>query len=145
VLALAAHLYALDHIDVSEHIPGIWFLHLAVFPLFFFFLFVFKRDSGALNLFIELRFRTAPRLATLALAGLLAYAMADIYVFRQGDVGDPEIKNGKYVLVSRGKFDRETGEAEYHEQRARIMESYSAAWMVMFAAPALYFALRRKV
>lgn len=143
VLSVVVHVFAIGHVDLSEYVPGVWLLHAAVFPPFFFFILAVRRDYPGLGSLSPV-LAAMPRWVTMAAAALFAYAMVNFAYSMALQPGQADIVDGKYALTQKGKFIQEISEADYHGYRAYTMRGFSGHWMIFFAVPAAYFLTRRQ-
>ena len=136
-LSLAVHIAALLGDDVFSRQPEALLLHLGIFLVVLPLIFVERRRRARLQTTLRER---APRAVAVIAGALAIYAIVNFLTFiATGYEGGPEIRDGKYVLLSHGRFVRELTLAQYVAARASEARGFSGHWMVFYFVPFAYF------
>jgi hypothetical protein len=143
-ISLVVHLLTFLGLNISEHVPWIWVLHLGIF------VFGVPMVFSSINLegrkdFWRKYFAPMPHWVRYVVYGFFAYtAINFIIFFALTHEGSPDIRGGKYVLRSDGRPEdqrviREISKEEYDLRNDRILRGFSGHWMIFYLVPALYF------
>jgi hypothetical protein len=139
VLSAVAHGFALAGVDVAEHVPFVWLLHVGIFAVFIPFVFSSRKRLGKQPSLADMRALVPGRVYAVGL-GVFIYAMVNFALFiaaTQG--GSPAIEAGQYVLQNHGRLIREISFAEYEALRANELRGFSGHWMFFYFVPFAYF------
>jgi len=135
-LSFAVHIAALLGHDVFSRHPEVLLLHVGIFLVVVPPVFVERRRT---RLETTLRER-APRAVVVIAAALVVYAIVNFAIFiATGYEGGPEIRDGRTVLLSHGRFVRELTLAQYVAARANEARGFPGHWMVFYFVPFAYF------
>jgi hypothetical protein len=141
--SFAVHVAALCGVDVQARWPFVWVLHLGLFLVFFPFVISCRKRLGPRPSLAELRAIFPHWIVVLAMV-ILAYAVLNFVLFimaTQG--GNPDIRDGKHVLLNHGKLVRELTASEYSALRANEVRGFSGHWLVFYFIPFAYFMFRK--
>jgi hypothetical protein len=143
ILSLWFHLLTFVGVDVIERYPLYWFLHVgaiisaaATIPLL--------EDLGARPRLRDFR-AILPKWAFVALVAVGIYAIVNFVLFiylSRG--GNPDVRDGKYVLLSHGRLIQYLTQAEYHEQEEYVARGFSGHWIAFFAEGTLVGLFRKR-
>ena len=143
LVSLAVHISALSGIDVNTHWPSVWVLHFGIFVVFIPFVFSSRKAFGAKLKLAELRGSFPTWVIAVGIA-IFAYAAVNFLLFMLAtEGGNPDFRDGKYVLLSHGKLIRELTQAEYSSFRANEIRGFSGHWLVFYFVPFAYFMFRK--
>jgi len=135
-LSIPVHIAALLGHDVFSRHPEALLLHVGIFLVVVPLVFVERRRT---RLETTLRER-APRAVVVIAAALVVYAIVNFAIFiATGYEGGPEIRDGRTVLLSHGRFVRELTLAQYVAARANEARGFPGHWMVFYFVPFAYF------
>jgi hypothetical protein len=142
--SIAAHLSTFFGIDPMDVVPGVMFIHVAIFPPFFAAILYARKAAGTGKGAQGLVLKQAPRWLRLTTSIFFAYAFINFALFFfHTSGGSPEHRNGGYELRSHGRLIREITEQEYHLQRAYVVRGFSGHWM-LFSSAAITFLVGSK-
>lgn len=140
--SVVVHALALLGKPLQDALPAIWGLHVGIFLVFFPAVFELRRTSAKGDPFALMR--GVPTWAAALVAVLLLYALVNFFASFTGAVaGSPEIRDGQYVLINKGKFIRHLTAEEYVQGRANTLRGFSGHWMLFYAVSAVVLLLRR--
>ena len=132
-LSLAVHIAALLGHDVFSRHPEALLLHVGIFLVVVPLVFVERRRRTRLETTLRER---APRAVVVIAAALVVYAIVNFAIFiATGYEGGPEIRDGRTVLLSHGRFVRELTLAQYVAARANEARGFPGHWMVFYFVP----------
>jgi hypothetical protein len=144
VLAAVAHVCALAGVDVAEHVPFVWLLHIGIFFVFGPFVFSSRKILGKHPSLADMRALVPGRVYAAGLA-IFIYAIVNFALFAlatQG--GNPAIEAGKYVLQNHGRLIRELSASEYHALRANELRGFSGHWIFFYFVSFAYFTFAKR-
>ena len=146
-LGLIVHIFSVAGIDVKENISFIWVLHLGIFPVWGFVMFLLMKkkefsslqQSGglaALNPFTLFRicFRDTPRWMIILIICCFIYAVINFVLYIISGPASVDIRDGQYTLESNGKVIAILTEARYHYHRANQLRGFSGHWIAFYGA-----------
>lgn len=143
-VSLIVHAQALGGVDVADHAPAVWLLHVGIFPVFGSFLYCARQDAGgkfsAATLIKEL-----PGWALFLVAVVFVYMLVNFALSMDGArVGSAMIEHGQYVLKDHARFIRELSADEYTAIKANELRGFSGLWIffILFRLRIFYFASR---
>lgn len=139
VLAAVAHVFALAGVNVAEHVPFVWLLHIGTFVVFVPYVFSSRKILGTRPSLAAIRALVPGWVFAVGLV-LFIYAMVNFALFiaaTQG--GNPAIEAGQYVLKNHGRLIRELSFAEYEALRANELRGFSGHWLFFYFVPFAYF------
>jgi hypothetical protein len=144
VISFIVHLLSFAGIDVAARIPAIWLLHIGIFLVWLPAILFLRRNrrftQGTYNRgfalnpvsYVKLLFGNIPRpLLVIGIFGFF-YAFVNFLVVMIPMHGTPDIKDGHYILESKGQLIRTLTETEYHSLRAQILRGFSGHWLAFY-------------
>lgn len=139
VLSAVAHGFALAGVDVAEHVPFVWLLHVGIFAVFIPFVFSSRKILGKQPSLADMRALVPGRVYAVGVV-VFIYAIINFVLFGEAaQRGSPAIEAGRYVLQNHGRLIREIGVAEYAALRANELRGFSGHWMFFYFVPFAYF------
>jgi hypothetical protein len=139
VLAAVAHVFALAGVNVAEHVPFVWLLHVGIFVVFIPFVFSSRKILGKQPSLADMRALVPARVYVVGLA-IVIYAIVNFVLFAAAtEGGNPAIEAGRYVLQIHGRLVRELSFAEYEALRANELRGFSGHWLFFYFVPFAYF------
>jgi len=144
VLAAAAHVFALAGVDVAEHFPPVWFLHIGIFIVFVPFVLSSRKILGKHPSLADMR-ALVPSWVFFAGVAVFIYALVNFALFvaaTQG--GNPSMEAGKYVLQNHGRLIRELSHAEYVALRVNELRGFSGHWLFFYFVSFAYFMFAKR-
>jgi hypothetical protein len=139
VLATVAHVFALAGVNVAEHVPFVWLLHVGIFVVFIPFVFSSRKILGKQPSLADMRALVPARVYVVGLA-IVIYAIVNFVLFAAAtEGGNPAIEAGRYVLQIHGRLVRELSFAEYEALRANELRGFSGHWLFFYFVPFAYF------
>ena len=140
-LSLAVHIAALLGHDVFSRHPEALLLHVGIFLVVVPLVFVERRRRTRLETTLRER---APRAIAMTAAALAVYAIVNFVIFiATGYEGGPEIRDGRTVLLSHGRFVRELTLAQYVAARANEARGFSGPLDGLLLRPVRVLLVRR--
>jgi hypothetical protein len=137
IVSFAAHLSTFFPIDPMESIPGIMFIHVAIFPPFIAAILSANKATREQGYDHKRILQLAPAWMRTMFYAFFAYALLNFVLFFILSGGNaPTRLDGKYFLTQHGRVVREISEAEYHRQKAYVVRGFSGHWM-MFSVAAM--------
>lgn len=134
-VASSVHLLTYASVDVFDLYPSAWLLHIVCFVVFLLML-------GSIPTSKE-NFGEMPAWSRWLIFAAMIYAGVNFGLFfHNSKQGQPDIRNGHFVLHDHGTIIRELSAEEYHVQMAYVARGFSGHWMLFFLVPALYFGFR---
>ncbi|MFS2016477.1 hypothetical protein ACEN88_07855 [Massilia sp. CT11-108] len=144
VLAAATHVFALAGVDVAEHFPSVWLLHVGIFVVFVPFVFSSRKVLGTRPSLADMR-ALVPGWVFFAGAAVWLYMMINFALFAAATQGgNPAVEAGKYVLKNHGRLIRELSGAEYEALRANELRGFSGHWLLFYFVPFAYFLFAKR-
>jgi len=143
VISAAVHLLALSGADVLARFPQVWLLHIGIFVVFLPYVFASRKMLGARPTLALIRTQFPDWVVMIGLC-LFAYTIANFVLFLLAVPGNPEIQEGKFLLVNHGRVLRELTADEYAALRTQHIRGFSGHWMFFYFVPAVYFLLRKQ-
>ena len=144
VASLLVHMAALAGIDVLEHLPWIWVLHVGIFVALipaFTKMTTSEDNEETADSVDALPF--SPWVVKVALA-LFAYAIVNLVLaFLTGRDGAPWIEAGRYVLVQEERVVGTLSHAEYIRLRANEVRAFSGHWMLFYFLAVAAYLIRK--
>ncbi|MEQ1905907.1 MAG: hypothetical protein ABL888_17085 [Pirellulaceae bacterium] len=148
IVSLIVHASTFFMIDPTPEWRGVIVIHLAIFPTFFAALFFANRIGGRDQASFHKLVNAAPRWLRVLSAVFFTYALVNLAIFAViSEGGGPEMRDGKYFLMSHGNSLRELSENEYHQHRAYGVR-FASGHSMMFSSASLMLlvgAARRNV
>ena len=139
VLSAIAHVLALAGVNVAEHVPFVWLLHIGIFFVFGPFVFSSRKILGKHPSLADMRALVPGRVYAVGLA-IFIYAIVNFVLFAAATQGgNPVMEAGQYVLKSHGRLIRELSFAEYEALRANELRGFSGHWLFFYFVPFAYF------
>lgn len=145
LLSLAVHVAATRGVDVEAVWPGVWILHVALFPLVALAIVtaaVVSDRQVRLNLRDYRALVPLPAQIVVAL-GLVYVVVTFVMVVPLSGAGDPVMKDGRFFFNDHGSL-REVTETQFHAQRSVSLRLYSAFWLYLYLFSAVYLLGARK-
>ena len=144
LISCAVHIASLIGINVSQHIPGIFLLHIGVFIVFIPFVLASQKTLGRRPSWSQLG-AVFPTWSLLATCILMLYVLINFALFSIAtEGGSPSIVDGKYLLSNHGKLIRELSFAEFNAFKANEIRGFSGHWLLFYFVPCAYFLFRRR-
>jgi len=145
VISAAVHLLAVSGVDVLARYPDAWMLHIGVFIVFVPYVFARRKTLGARPTLTRIRAQFPDWVVAIGLC-LFAYTIANFLLFmlHAAPNGNPEIQEGKYLLVNHGRIVREVTATEYASLRSQQIRGFSGHWMFFYFVSSAYFLLRKR-
>ena len=140
-LSAAVHAAALFGVPVQDVIPFVLSLHVGIFIVLIPAIFAMRRATDKGDPFALLR--GMPRWTVGIFALLFVYAFTNFFAFTGASAGSPEIRDGQYVLMRKGKVIRTITAQEYVQGRANTLRVFSGHWMFFYAVSAAVLLVRR--
>jgi len=136
-VSLVVHLSTFCGVDPMAAIPGVMFIHVAIFPPFFAAIIYTNKANRESGLKQERIFKFAPSWMRTMTGAFFAYAIVNFIVFLfLVEGGSPEQRDGKYFLANHGHVIRQLSEAEFHRMQAYVVRGFSGHWMLFSSAAA---------
>jgi hypothetical protein len=132
VVSVVTHLSTFCGINPLAVGPAVWLIHIAIFPPCIAASYYMRRAGGK-DLLLGIG---RSRLAALT-AVLMVYAAVNFVIFIARAEGQPEERNGKYVLTAHDRVLREVDKAEYERQQMIFVRGFSGHWMLFSCAALL--------
>ena len=139
LLSLAVHVASTRGLDVEVVWPGVWILHVALFPLV-----VLAAVTAAVAADGQRRLSLREFLALVPLPARIVVGLGLVYVVATflmlaplSGAGDPVVKDGRYFFNDHGTI-REVTEQQFHFQRSISLRLYSAFWLYIYLFSAVY-------
>jgi hypothetical protein len=127
---------------LQDAFPAIWGLHVGIFLVFIPAVLELRNTSDRTDPLALMR--GVPPWAAALVGFLFIYAFINFFTsFTGAAAGSPEIRDGQYVLMNKGRFVRALTFDEYVQGRANILRGFSGHWMVFYAVAAVVLLLRR--
>ncbi|HLP11098.1 MAG TPA: hypothetical protein VK177_04140 [Flavobacteriales bacterium] len=153
LLAILTHTLTIAHIDVENHVPYTWALHVLIFVVWIPLVFDLKKNKElqeyyqspkAKSLlsgfyFCKIIFKGAPLWMQLLVGASLFYSALNFIVLLQLYPGSAEIQNGHYVLMEKGETIKHITEAEYHYYNAIQLRIFSGHWLIFYGVSTAAF------
>jgi len=144
VLAAVTHVFALAGVDVAEHFPFVWLLHVGIFVVFVPYVFSSRKVLGTRPSLADIR-ALVPGWVFFAGLAVLICAMVNFALFAAATQGgNPAMEAGKYVLKNHGRLIRELSGAEYEALRANELRGFSGHWLFFYFVPFAYFIFAKR-
>lgn len=144
VLAGTTHVFALAGVDVAEHVPFVWLLHVGIFAVFVPFVFSSRKVLGTRPSLADMR-ALVPGWVFFAGLAVWIYMMVNFALFAAATQGgNPAVEAGKYVLKNHGRLIRELSGAEYEALRANELRGISGLWLCFYFVPFAYFLFAKR-
>jgi hypothetical protein len=157
-LGLIVHLLSLADIDITDKVPFVWVLHIGIIVVWIPTVLELKkneeliayRQSGMLNRmnpfgFFIIIFRQTPTWLTIIAIGGFFYAIINFNLFMNSQLGNPDIKDGQYILENHGQLIKTLTEQEYHHCKANEVRGFSGHWLAFYGlAAAVLFPFNRQ-
>jgi hypothetical protein len=142
-LSLAAHVAALLGVDVTDKVPAVWLLHVGIFVVFIPQVLSSRKVFGRKPALADIR-RAFPHWVVALGTVIVGYALLNfvLFAFATGG-GNPDIRDGKFVLLSHGRLMRELSSAEYTAFKANEIRGFSGHWLAFYFSSFAYFTFRR--
>jgi hypothetical protein len=147
LLSIAVHVLAALGVDVEEHVPMLWMLHIGVFVVILPAVLELRhptegKDNASFHRFL----RGLPSWARAFAIALSAYVVLNfIPTFVASFDGLPKASGNQYVLEHKGKFVRELTPAEFHSRRAQVARGFSGHWLAFYFFSFAILVLRKDV
>ncbi len=143
VLAVVTNLTAwLAHYDMSRIFPPLFVLHIGVFvvwiPAFILLIERQQKSENPLSKRIQLKvvLRDTPWWL-ISIAGLgMVYAMYNWAGFVANNEGNPEFRDGQYLLMEHANVIRTITLDEYNSAQANITRGFSGHWVAFYGSAA---------
>lgn len=157
-LGLIIHLLSIAGIDIRDKTSFFWILPVCIFVVWVPAIFVLKKNeelkayqqSGMLNKmnpsgFFKIIFRYTPTwLIVISIAGFF-YAIVNFLLFMISQPGEPDFKNGHYILQNQGQLIRTITEQEYHHYKANEIRGISGHLLAFYGlAAAIVFPFKKQ-
>ena len=140
LLSLWVHVEALCGVDVSQGRPQVWALHVGVFVVFFPMVMFSRRLLGRKPTLRQMR-NLMPGWASILCAGVVAYALVNFLVgVSTLQRGSPALRDGQYVLESKGHVERVITADEFHAAQAMNLRMFSGHWIAFYFVSFAFFA-----
>lgn len=133
VLSVMVHLSTIFGVDPIAVVPGVFWLHVLMFPPFAAGIVYTNRAIGKKGGGLESVMAAAPKWLVIMTACLFAYAFINYILFIVLQEGSPAVESGRYYLQSHGDMIREITEAEYHHAEALDARGFSGHWMLFYS------------
>ncbi|MCX6256402.1 MAG: hypothetical protein NTW49_00640 [Bacteroidia bacterium] len=146
---LIVHLLSIAEFDVTYKFPYIWILHVGIFVVWIPTVLNLMKNkelkeyqqSGILNRMnpiglFRIIFKNTPSWLTVIALGGFIYAMINFMLFMTSQVGDPDIKNGQYILHNHGQLIKILTEQEFHHYKANEIRGFSGHWIAFYGVAA---------
>jgi hypothetical protein len=144
--SLAVHAAALAGIDAGEALPGVWLLHLGAVAVSLLLLVRHRTRLRTRRLLLDqLRGGSFPPWSVRLGAVLFIYALLNFALFAaRTDGGNPDVREGRFVLLDHGRLVRELTREEYRAYRANELRGFSGHWVMFYYLPAAFGLFRRR-
>jgi len=130
-LSMVAHVATLLGVDVREHVPLVWLLHLGVFVVAVPMISAMRKWKS--RSFLTTLLRGLPVWARAFTISLGVYTILNFIVcFAAAADGQAAEKDHRYVLQDGSRFVRELTVEEYHSRRAMEIRGFSGHWMAFY-------------
>ena len=138
-IAAVIHLLSAAGVDLADGNEKVWLMHFGCFVVFVPFVLLSRSISP------QEAWDLIPKWAMLLMISLFLNALgsfaAQVHQF-QGGV--PSRRDGGYFLLSHGSVVQKLTEAEFHAANAVVLKGFSAAWLLFYSVPGVFFLLREK-
>jgi hypothetical protein len=132
VLAVSTVVHASTFLGVDPlaKFPWLMWIHVAIFPPFIAAIYYARSLGGAEQNRADQVIRGAPTWLRTLTGIFFAYMFVNFAVFTVlSEGGNPDQRDGKYLLKSHGRVLRELTEDEYHAHQAHLVRGFSGHWM----------------
>ena len=126
---------------ITEKHPIFWALHIGMFVVFVPFVLAAQRLSRHFSILAFWRILPWWGIALDIAAIVYAYVNFASF-FELTQIGRPEIRDGQFVLLSKGQIVRTLTQEEYDVMRGYVARGFSGHWMLFYLTPMLYFLFR---
>ena len=145
VLALAVHAAAVCGVDASDHVPGVWWLHVGIFVVFFPYVFAMRKAVGQAGDWRQAQKALVPAPLRQLGSALLTYAVLNfMWTMLTLSHGSPAVVDGQYVLQNHGHVVGEITQAQYAAGKAAQMRLFSGHWMAFYFLPFAFFGFAKR-
>jgi hypothetical protein len=142
-LSLAIHGATIAGFDVEARYAGVWWLQGAAIALVIATVVITFRRTGR-RLRLRAVLAMVPTWARAAIGVAVLYAVVSLlWLAPATGAGDPLMAGGKHFFNDHGKL-RQVSEVAFHAQRAATLRLYSAFWICLTLASAVFLLTARR-